>query len=117
MWLWNREMDANPLFWIETFIRGNATSGLLIASLYRYWAVKRVHILVFSLACDSGQVGITIHRIYGANPVDEKMEIYRGFQSSGEKIHTETGRNSAYLESVIDLCILPTSHTIILSDS
>ena len=66
-------MDANPLFWIETFIRGNATSGLLIASLYRYWAVKRDHILVFSLACDSGQVGITIHRIYGANPVDEKM--------------------------------------------
>lgn len=45
------------------------------------------------------------------------MEIYRGTMTSGEKIHTETGRNSAYLESVIDLCILPTSHTIILSDT
>ena len=37
--------------------------------------------------------------------------------TSGEKIHTETGRNSAYLESVIDLCIISTSHTIILSDT
>lgn len=106
-----------PLFWIERNIKENAYSVLLIASLYRYCAAKRDNILAFSIACDEGQVGITIHRIYGANPVDEKMEIYRGTMTSGEKIHTETGRNSAYLESVIDLCILPTSHTIILSDT
>ena len=48
-----------------------------------------------------------IHRIYGAN---------RGTASTGQKLHTETGKSSAYLETEIELCIVKTSHTFVLSD-
>ena len=57
-----------------------------------------------------------IHRIYGANPVNEKLEVYRGTASTGQKLHTETGKSSAYLETEIELCIVKTSHTFVLSD-
>ena len=32
------------------------------------------------------------------------------------KLHTETGKSSAYLETEIELCIVKTSHTFVLSD-
>ena len=69
-----------------------------------------------SLVCDSSLSLIQIHRIYGANPVNEKIEIYRGSATSGTIIHTEVGRTSAFLENVIELCIYPEEHTFVLSD-
>lgn len=72
--------------------------------------------LALSIVCEDGTSLLQIHRIYGANPVNEKLEIYRGSAATGQKIHTETGKSSAYLESVIELCVVKTSHTFVLSD-
>lgn len=69
-----------------------------------------------SLVCEENLSLIQIHRIYGANPVNEKIEIYRGSVTRGTIIHTEVGRNSAFLENVIELCIYPEEHTFVLSD-
>lgn len=44
------------------------------------------------------------------------MEIYQGSLTSGTKLHTETGKNSAYVENIIELCVVRTSHTILLTD-
>lgn len=49
--------------------------------------------------------------------MNEKIEIYRGSVVTGTMIHTEVGRSSAFLENVIELCILPTEHTLVLSDT
>ena len=69
-----------------------------------------------SLVCEENLSLIQIHRISGANPVNEKIEIYRGSVTRGTIIHTEVGRNSAFLENVIELCIYPEEHTFVLSD-
>lgn len=70
-----------------------------------------------SITCENGQAKIEIHRVYGANPVNEKIEVYRGTAAYGTIIHTEVGRNSAFLENVIELCISMTEHTFVLSDT
>ena len=49
--------------------------------------------------------------------MNEKIEIYRGSSVTGTMIHTEVGKNNAFLENVIELCILPTEHTLVLSDT
>ena len=69
-----------------------------------------------SLVCEDNMSLIQIHRVYGATPVNEKIEIYRGSVTRGTIIHTEVGRNSAFLENVIELCIYPEEHTFVLSD-
>ena len=90
---------------------------MYIASFIRYGDNSLFSNLVYSLTCDENKAYIQIHRVYGANPVNEKMEIYQGTLSSGTKLHTETGKNSAFVENVIELCLVRTSHTIVLSDT
>ena len=72
---------------------------------------------MYSLTCEDTKAHIKIHRVYGANPVNEKMEIYQGSLTAGTKIHTETGKNSAFVENIIELCLVRTSHTILLTDA